>query len=85
MDWSTGDSESFVTTEGLRIYILKGYLTLGKMYVYVTERSPNESDVWLQHVKGTRGTSAEPVSPALAHYAIQFSDYFQGFARRPSF
>lgn len=45
MDWSTGDSESFVTTEGLRIYILKGYLTLGKMYVYVTERSPNESDV----------------------------------------
>lgn len=37
--------ESFLTTAGLRIYILKQYLTLGRMYVYVKERSPNEPDV----------------------------------------
>lgn len=52
MDCSFG--KSFVTTAGLRIYILKWYLTLGRMYVYVKERSPNEPDIWLQDVRRTQ-------------------------------
>lgn len=32
MDWSFGNSESFVTPAGFRIYILKGYLTFGRTY-----------------------------------------------------
>lgn len=45
MDWIFGDSECFVTSEWIRIYIFKGYLTLGRMYVYVKDTSSNELDV----------------------------------------
>lgn len=47
--------------------------------MHLCQRQKHESDA----TESTRGTLAGPVSAA--HYAIQFSDYFEGFARCPSF
>lgn len=79
IEWSFGNDCRIRELHFQRILDFRENVCLRK------RQNPTEPDVWLQHVKRTRGTLAEPVSPALTHYAIQFSDYFQGFSSSPSF